>query len=387
MAADSPRALRAEAKAAVKLVASLHKSHRIRLSEDVNAELDAAVAATKAAIASGDESLGATLGTLNRLYEAHLAEFRKGPLREYAESIGLAVLIALLLRTFIVEAFRIPSSSMIPTLAVGDFLFVNKLSYGIRLPLTEDLLVSWSDPERGDVVVFVYPCDPSFDYIKRVVGLPGDVVNIDQNGFVWLNGKMVSETPRGPFTEMKEFVGSEPGAGSCPDRLADYAVKLDDSSFRTLHCGSPGMPLGSGPPSQWSADATLEIRWSVFGFELFTAASPYRWCPNTSLSECLAECRRTLLPGPDQNCFTKCGQTHGAAVALQPTYRWPWVVPEGHVFVMGDNRGNSADSRFWGFVPVGAIKGKALFLWMSWDGSKPGIRWDRLFRGVHRPVE
>ena len=155
MATDSPRALRAEAKAAVKLVARLHKAHRIRLSDEVNADLDSAVAETKAALSEGSESLGSKLQTLQQLYEAHLAEYRKGPMREYAESIGLAVLIALLLRTFIIELSGFPSS-MIPTLAVGDFLFVNKLSYGVRLPLTEDMLVSWSDPERGDVVVFVY---------------------------------------------------------------------------------------------------------------------------------------------------------------------------------------------------------------------------------------
>ena len=110
------------------------------------------------------------LEALESSSEKHLSPHRNSPLFETVESVGLAVVIALVLRAFVIEAFTIPSGSMIPTLAVGDFLFVNKLSYGTHVPFTEKTGIVWDHPERGDIIVFVYPCNPKQDYIKRVVG-------------------------------------------------------------------------------------------------------------------------------------------------------------------------------------------------------------------------
>ena len=106
---------------------------------------------------------------------------KKSIFREYAESILVAVLAALFLRTFIIEAFKIPSASMVPTLEIGDFIFVNKFIYGVRVPFTDYLLIPVSEPERGDIIVFRYPDDPDIDYIKRVVGIPGDIIQILDN--------------------------------------------------------------------------------------------------------------------------------------------------------------------------------------------------------------
>jgi len=118
----------------------------------------------------------------------HLSFARKSAFREYAESIGVAVGIAIFLRAFVVEAFQIPSGSMIPTLLVGDHIFVAKFSYGVTMPFTDKKVIDFGIPKRGDVIVFKYPNDPSIDYIKRVVGLPGDIVEVRMNQ-VFINGK------------------------------------------------------------------------------------------------------------------------------------------------------------------------------------------------------
>src|SRR5918999_1593144 len=116
----------------------------------------------------------------------------KSTFREYAEAIGMALLLALFIRTFIVQAFKIPSGSMIPTLAIGDHILVNKLAYGVRIPFWEDYLIEFQKPDRGDVIVFIFPEDPSKDFIKRVVALGGDTVEIRQKK-VYINGKPVAD--------------------------------------------------------------------------------------------------------------------------------------------------------------------------------------------------
>ncbi|MFT5701054.1 MAG: signal peptidase I [Desulforhopalus sp.] len=202
----------------------------------------------------------------------------KSVFREYFEAICIAILLALFIRTFIVQAFKIPSGSMLPTLLIGDHLLVNKFIYGIRVPFSGKILVPIVDPSKGDVVVFKFPKDRSIDYIKRVVGTPGDTIEI-KNKKVFVNG-----------------------------------IAADDTH---AHVSSPAV-----------LDAQASPR-DNFG---------------------------------------------------------PILVPENRIFVMGDNRDNSYDSRFWGFVDQKDVLGKAFILYWSWDIDTSllsadrfkSIRWGRV---------
>lgn len=193
---------------------------------------------------------------------------QKSVVREYAEAIVIALLLAFFIRTFVVQAFKIPSGSMIPTLLVGDHILVNKFGYGVKNPLSGATWVAVGDPQRHDVIVFKYPQNPSQDFIKRVVGVAGDRVEI---------------------VDKKVFVNGE-------DFVEPNAVNLDPE---------------------------------------------YK------------EARDRM---------------------------GPITVPAGSVFVMGDNRDNSHDSRFWGFVDLKAIRGKAFMLYWSWDRENFTVRWGRLGR-------
>lgn len=208
---------------------------------------------------------------------------------EYARSFFPIVLVVLLLRSFLVEPFRIPSGSMMPTLLIGDFILVNKFTYGIRLPVTHTKIVEIGKPKRGDIVVFRFPKDPTVDYIKRVVGLPGDRIGYYHKQ-IYVNGEPVKQTPLGLY----EGTGQMGGESLLSEDLGGVS---HDILVRT------GEPF---------------IRDSDF------------------------------------------------------------IVPEGHFFVMGDNRDNSNDSRFWGFVPEKNLVGRAFLIWMSWDSEKPGIAFNRL---------
>lgn len=210
---------------------------------------------------------------------------------EYARSFFPVLLVVLLLRSFIVEPFRIPSESMLPTLQVGDFIVVNKFSYGIRLPVTHTEVLEIDEPERGDVVVFRYPRQPSVNYIKRIVGLPGDTVAY-YNRRVFLNGRPV------PLERVGEYVppGDQPVGGE----MLEYRERLDGS---------------------------------------------------------------------------------GHSILLDPRGRsqeGEFVVPEGHYFVLGDNRDHSNDSRIWGYVPEENLVGRAMMIWMHWDWENGGPDWSRI---------
>ena len=194
---------------------------------------------------------------------------KKSVFREYAEAAAIAVLLALFIRTFVVQAFKIPSGSMEPTLLVGDHILVNKFMYGIKMPLIRKTLIPISEPHRNDVIVFIYPLDKSKDFIKRVIGLPGDKIEIIDKR-IYINGNLHQ------------------------DRHGYYSDRANSN-----------------------AQSSVKNR---FG---------------------------------------------------------PVKVPEHHLFVMGDNRNHSYDSRFWGFVPIQSVKGKAFIIYWSWP------RWKR-FLGIIR---
>lgn len=207
----------------------------------------------------------------------------KSTLREYTEAIIIALALAFFIRTFVIQAFKIPSGSMLPTLLIGDHLLVNKFIYGVKVPFSGTVLIPVSKPERNDVIVFRYPQDPKLDYIKRVIGIGGDTIE-SRDKVLYVNGE--------PFADK-------------------YGVIMD----KTV------MDRASSPRDNF---------------------------------------------GPIQ-------------------------VPEGKVFVMGDNRDNSFDSRFWGFVDQKAILGKALIIYWSWDVEQPllslerlqSIRWNRFGDIIH----
>lgn len=213
------------------------------------------------------------MSTLKSVKNVDTASRPKSRLRENVEAILVAVVLALIIRTFIVQAFKIPSGSMMNTLLIGDHILVNKFIYGVKLPFLGTTLIPITDPQRGDIAVFKYPKDPSKDFIKRVVAVDGDTVEI-RNKQVYVNGERIQDQ--------------------------DYAI----------YSGSYSM-----------------------------------------------DPRQNNLP------LTK--------------------VPPNSLFVMGDNRDNSHDSRFWGFVDLKAVKGKAFIIYWSWNGKNTGslldyVRWERI---------
>ncbi len=244
---------------------------------------------------------------------------KKSSFREYLEALLTAILIALFLRTFVVEAFKIPSKSMVPTLMVGDHIFVNKFTYGIRIPFTKKWITHFKQPQRGEVVVFMWPGNEKMDFIKRVVGLPGDQIKFEGDDVI-VNGQKMETAPvavPGPNPKNRRELLINPSPGL-----------PDDEKFRTM----PFSP-----------------EWRDYSYFL------ERMGDHTHLKQ-------------------EANRHFGAGQEI--------TVPPGMMFVMGDNRDNSSDSREWGFVPEVNLKGRAMFIWMSLDHDLGGIRFDRMGKWI-----
>jgi len=218
---------------------------------------------------------------------------------EYSGSFFPVIALVFFLRSFLFEPFKIPSSSMVPTLLVGDLILVNKFDYGIRLPVLNKKIVDVGNPQRGDVMVFKYPKDMSQDYIKRVIGVPGDKITYE-NKRLTVNGVPVQYEPMDDYLEDETVVYQK-----------QFREKLPNTTHRILNTEAA---------RTFNAGAVEEF--------------PHR-----------------------ENCTY--------------TYdKFTCIVPEGNYFMMGDNRDNSSDSRYWGFVPDKNIVGKAVFIWMNFGNLK-----------------
>lgn len=218
-----------------------------------------------------------------------MAGKKRSIVREYVEAALWALVLTFLLRAFVIQAFRIPSESMLNTLLVGDFLFVNKFEYGAKIPFTHVRLPGLRAPRTGDIIVFQFPLNPSQDFIKRCIATGGQVVEV-RDKKVYVDGR--------------------------PSETADR---------RVIHLDPAVQPC---PPD----------------------APPY----------------------PEDANLRQCRDEFG-----------PFRVPPGRLFMMGDNRENSNDSRFWGTVPMDYVKGRAMFIYWSWDGASFRPRWERLLRPIH----
>ena len=230
--------------------------------------------------------------------------------------------IVLVVRSFLIEPFNIPSSSMVPTLYTGDFIAVNKYAYGIRLPLVNTKVLDLGAPQHGDVVVFRFPLNPKQYYIKRVIGVGGDTVSFN-NGQLSVNGKAIATTPAN-FTPDPKMTAQlyPPGKTETGEVVtAEQAAQLGNQEEQTARY------LQESPSSNHQ--------------HLVRYLGDKNWFQYASF---LQQASPQLMASQGQ--------------------QWQLTVPKGHYFVMGDNRDRSADSRFWGFVPDENLAGKAVYVWM-----------------------
>ncbi len=298
------------AKQAVSTASAILKKNSSKIESRVAETIREKVSQAEKALSDGNpDNLVRKTQELENAVGDHLSRFSKSKFRQNAEALLVAVTLALFIRTFIVQPFKIPSGSMIPTLLVGDHLLVSKFVYGTRIPFTDKfILAGIKDIQRGDVIVFVYPDsenDPSkkgVHYIKRVIGVPGDDIDIKGRN-LYINGEEIPLNFIGDFYDERSGVAYD---------------EYEENLFGRKH--------------------------SVI--------------------------------------YEK-----GREVTQKGNYIPLEKVPKGYYFVMGDNRDNSQDSRFWGYVPVGNIEGKAFLIHWSWNLEDENIldkvRWNRIISVIN----
>ena len=191
------RRVQAEARHLIDEARSILRRKRAEIPDAVHRDMEGSIAEVEGAVAGEDLDVAReAVGKLDGKIDEHLKFARKSTAREYAESIGIAVTVAMLLRIFVVEAFQIPSGSMIPTLEVGDHIFVSKFAYSVGLPYSNKKVVKYGQPKRGDIIVFKFPNDQKMDYIKRVVALPGETIEVRRNE-IFINGRSMPRRAAG----------------------------------------------------------------------------------------------------------------------------------------------------------------------------------------------
>jgi len=324
-------------------------------------DLETVTAAMEKGLSTRDlHAVRLQLPVLDALVDELVKRPPKSTARDYVESIGAAILIALALRAFVVEAFKIPSSSMYPTLEIGDHIFVNKFIYGVRIPWTTTKLFELRGPKRGEVIVFIYPCDPDRDYIKRVVALPGQSIEVRCN-VVYVDGVAVPSKLEDPDCSYRDYDEDHDTWYTRP--CTRYAETVDGKVYNTYH-----------DPQRPERERRLAAGTLTDG-DSRDFPSHDRTPPNCSNAQDVAKNIDPQVPG-------QIVQFKSESEAKVCEQRVKYVVPPGHIFAMGDNRNNSNDSRVWGSVPIENIKGKALFIWLSyahWGLTDwTGIRWPRI---------
>lgn len=266
------------------------------------------VSDVESSISGGDFSkIKPAYSSLKSFFEENLKRNTKSKTRQNIESVLIALALALLIRTFVVQPFKIPSGSMIPTLLVGDHLLVNKFVYGTKVPFTNKVVMPIEEIKRGDVVVFKFPNESGskkgVHYIKRVIGLPGDVIDLTRRD-IFVNGEKIPQEYLGAYSYKEESILTS---------TDKYLQTINDKSFDVIY-------------------------------------------------------RKGLIS------------------TARGRFNYPLTVPEGQIFVLGDNRDNSYDSRFWGFVPIKNISGRAFMIHWSWDLKNRDflnkIRWERVFSKI-----